>query len=207
MERQRFAAIVVVAGIGMFGAAIAARGQLNPWWTNAGVAAVVLLASASILRGRLASLVELRWRSLFGAVLLGAAMVAATHLCFSVTTRLLPGLEHTVVTLYEEIGAQSPGPIVSVILIVVVVLAEEALWRGLAVELFIAPLGKARTGVIAVLLYAVPQLIGGDWVLLAAALGAGTIFTIQRLTSDNLLIPIATHAIWSACIFSLLPLT
>ena len=206
MERQRLAALVAVVGIGMFGAAISARGQLNPWWTNAGVAVLVLIASASVLRRRLASQLKVRWRLLLWAVLLGAAMVAATHLCFGLVTRLIPGLEQTVVSLYGEIGVQSPGPIASVLLILVVVLAEEALWRGLAVELFVARLGQLRTGIVVVLLYAVPQLIGGDWVLLAAALGAGTVFTVQRLVTGSLMAPIATHAIWSACIFSLIPL-
>ena len=206
MERQRFASVVVVVGIGMFGAAIAARGQLNPWWSNAGVArgrtggVGQRSAAAARLTGRvemaLAARGRIAWRCHGGCdaflLLTGDATRARTRAdgCFAL----------------REIGAQSPGRIISVVLIVVVVLAEEALWRGVAVELCIGLVGKAWAGVVAVLLYAVPQLIGGDLVLLAAALGAGTVFTIQRLVSDNLLTPTVTHGIWSACIFSLLPL-
>jgi membrane protease YdiL (CAAX protease family) len=207
VERQRLAAVVVALGVGLFGVAIAAREELNPWWTNAGVAVFVLAGSAGVLRQRLPSLFEVRWSSLGGAVLVGAAMVAATHLCFEVATGLIPGLEHTVDGLYGDVGEQSPGQIGSVVLIVLVVVAEEALWRGVAVELCVSRLGRAWTGVAVVLLYAVPQLIGGDWVLLAAAVGAGTIFTVQRLITGNLLAPIATHAMWSVCIFSLIPLS
>ncbi len=207
MGQQRLTIVVVILGIGLFGAAIAARAQLNPWWTNAGVAVLVLAASAGVLTNRLGSLFELRWKSLGGAVLLGALMVAATHLSFGLATALIPGLEDTVVTLYRDIGRQSPGQIPSVGLIAVVVVAEEVLWRGLAVELFEPRFGRARTGVVVVLLYTIPQLIGGDWVLLAAAIGAGTIFSVQRLVTGNLLVPITTHAIWSACIFSLVPLS
>lgn len=206
MERGRFAAVALAAGIGLFGAAIAAREVWNPWWTNAAVGVVVTVVCAAILRARWSALLEVRGRSLAGAVLLGGALVALTHLSFALAVELIPGLETSVVELYGDIEAQSPGPIASLGLIAIVVVAEEVLWRGLAVELLTPRLSGVATGCVVVALYAVPQLIGGDWVLLAAAVGLGGVLTAQRLLTKGLLEPIATHAIWSACIFSLLPL-
>jgi membrane protease YdiL (CAAX protease family) len=207
VERQRLAVVVVALGIGLFGTAIAARTELNPWWTNAAVAVFVLAASAMLLKKQLASLFEVSWRAIGGAVLLAAAMVTATHLFFAFATGLVPGLEETVAALYRDIGAQSPGRVASVFLIAIVVVAEEMLWRGVVVELCAPRLRRAPTGLVVVLLYTVPQLIGGNWVLIAAAVVAGSVFTIQRLITGGLLAPITTHVIWSACTFSLLPLS
>lgn len=210
MERNKLAGLgwaVVAVGIGLFSLAITGRTIVNPWWSNAAVAVLVLVATQLVLGKSLARLFQVRLTALAAAVALAAVMVAATHVCFGIATDLIPGLGEQVSALYLDIDRQSPGRAVSLLLIIVVVVAEELLWRGIVVELCSARLGRFFTGVVSIALYAVPQVIGGNWVLVAAAVVVGAVFVIQRLATKGLAAPITTHAIWSACIFSLIPLS
>jgi len=84
--------------------------------------------------------------------------------------------------------------------------AEELVWRGAAIAITAGRLTRAGTGVVAVLLYAIPQIIGGEWILVLAAMGLGAVFTLQRLASERLIEPLVTHAIWSVAIFVAFPL-
>lgn len=203
--RSRSALLILVLGTVLFGGAMATRTQINPWWTTTGAAVVVLLASWSVWKEQLRSF-EFRTKTVGSAVALGVAMVAGTHLCFELATEVFPGLDQSVAALYGEITPRAPAQALTVMLIVIVAIAEEVVWRGLAVELCQGRLGRLAAGTVAVSLYTIPQLVGGSWVLIAAAVAVGSILTAERLQTGGIAAPIVTHAIWSASIFSVLPL-
>ncbi len=205
MRHPRLAPWVVAGCTAAFGVAIALRDLVNPWLSNAGVAAVALALSAWILGSRLGELMVWRLRGALVAAGLGVLLVAATHVGYRIAVAGVPALELVVAELYRDIAARPPW-LVTALAIALVVAAEEVLWRGVAVEI----LGRrfSPRGVIALapILYAVPQLIGGAWILLAAALALGLVFTAQRLRGENLTEPFLTHIIWSLSVFHVAPL-
>jgi membrane protease YdiL (CAAX protease family) len=203
VRRSRAAALI--AGIALFSAAMISRDALDPWLSNAAVAAAVIAASLVLLRRRLARLFALELRSAALAALLGFALVAATHAGYRIAASLFPDLGAAVEALYVDIRG-APPPAVTAALISGVVLAEELLWRGLAIDLLAGQMTTAATAAVAIALYAIPQIAGGSPVLVGAAIGLGTVLTAQRLRNGRLTEPCITHAIWSVSIFALAPL-
>lgn len=206
MASQRSAVVLLVVGTLLFGVAIALRNSLNPWFTNAALGVLVAAACALLLRPRLSQLLSLRARAIAGAIALAIFMVAATHLGYYLASHLWPALAIEVEGLYANIGPQAPPQAITVGLIALVVVAEELLWRGVAIEICEQRFRPITTVVLCTVLYTIPQLIGGEWVLILAAISAGGVFSAQRVLTKELTGPLLTHIIWSACIFSLLPL-
>ena len=206
MKSEGRALVALVIGTVLFGAAIAFRDVFDPWWGNAAAAAVALLLSIAALRGRLRALLALRLGPTLVAVLLGVLMVIGTHAIFALVTRFFPELGSRVGELYGEIRETSPGLGLKVLLIIAIAATEEILWRGVAYEWCRNRWSTGPAALATVILYALPQLIGGSWVLIAAAVAAGAVFTAERIWSDRLGSPIVTHAIWSVSIFALFPL-
>jgi len=198
---DRRAVLAVVVGTAAFGVALALRERIDPWLATAAAAAVATgVAAWALGRARLAALLAVDGRGALGAALLGALLVGATHLAFRLVP---PALGHHVASLYASIDVATPRA-ARAALTRAVVLAEELVWRGCALALVAAP--RRASAALAVALYALPQLASGEWLLLVAALGLGTLFAVQRLRSGRLVEPLITHAIWSVAIFVVVPL-
>jgi membrane protease YdiL (CAAX protease family) len=198
---------VTIIGIALFGAALATRDSLNPWWSNAGAGVLTIAMCLVALRRRLGELLQVRLLALLIAAGTGVALVVLTHGVYAVAVDLIPALEPRVAELYADIERSAPRQMVVVALILVIVVAEELLFRGVALALARRRFGVVAAGAMATGAYAVPQLIAGAWILLLTALVMGAVFTTLRLVAKGLVVPTATHAVWSACIFSLFPLT
>lgn len=205
MTHPKLAPWVVVACTAAFGIALATRDVLNPWITNAGVAAAALALSAWMLGRRLRALLAFRLPSVFVAAGTGALLVAATHAGYLAMTALFPALEAVVAELYLDIESRPAGGATALV-IALIVAAEEILWRGVAVEVLERYLTRLGTFAAVVVLYAMPQVIGGSWLLVATALALGALFTAQRLHTGRLTEPLITHTVWSVSIFFALPL-
>lgn len=201
--RSRAVVAIAVATIG-FSAALLLRQRWDPWLCTAVAATLSIVASAWALgEHRLRELLRFDARGAALAVALGLALVIATHVVFRAVSHLLG--DH-VRSLYVSIDVATPRVTLMAITLGVV-LAEELVWRGAAVALASRQSSRARTAALAVALYVIPQLIGGEWILVLAATGLGIVFTLQRLVSDRLIDPLITHAIWSVSIFVAFPLT
>lgn len=203
---ERRALLTVALATVLFGAAIAARHIVNPWWTNTGAAIIATVAAAATLRGQLSGLFGFQLGPALIAVALGALMVGATHLGFRAAVELYPSLGHDVSRLYRDITDTTPGIVITIPLVCFIVAAEEIVWRGVAIEWCQTRLSPAATAATAVALYALPQLIGGSWILIAAALVVGVVFTVQRMMTNRITEPLISHAIWSLSVFTLVPL-
>lgn len=206
MTPGRWAVLVVILGTALFGAAMAGRHAVDPWLTNAAAATITILLSAAVLRRGLGRLLAFRTRTALLAAALGALMVAGTHLSFQGAVHMLPNLAAEVERLYRDISAATLGLAMRLLLVVLIVAAEEFLWRGVVVELCHSRLSRTGTVLVATILYALPQLIGGSWVLVAAATAAGTVFTLQRVLTGRVTDPLITHTLWSVAVFEFLPL-
>jgi uncharacterized protein len=204
---QRTAAwIVVVATLG-FAAALALTETTNGWVTT-GLAA----AGASLLAGTFYG------EALRGALRPGAAAIASgvgsglllavlTHMAYEVLAPLAPVLVAEVEALYLR-PQDPPGPVLALPILVLVVAAEELIWRGVLVDLLLARgWGPGAVVVASAAAYAVPQLGAGSWLLPLVAFGLGLIWGVQRVMTGTITVPLLTHLVWSAAIFVAAPLT
>jgi membrane protease YdiL (CAAX protease family) len=198
--RAVIATVIATAG---FSAALVVRDRLDPWLCTGIAAAVSIAASVWALgRPQLRSLLRVEVRGAMLAALLGVGLVVATHVVFRAVSHLLG--DH-VRSLYISIDVDTPRATLMAITLGVVV-AEELVWRGAAIAMTTGRLARPASGLVSVLLYVIPQLLGGEWILVLAAMGLGAVFTLQRLASDRLIEPLITHAMWSVSIFVAFPL-
>lgn len=188
-----------------FTIALALRERVDPWRATA----IAALASGGLawwaLGGRAGDLLRATPRGAIVAIVTGGLLAAVTHLAYGAATVASPDLARSVSALYASIDV-STSPLALALLTAIVVLAEELVWRGVAVELI---RGRATTrvvGALSVALYVLPQLGGGEPLLIAAAAVLGSLFALQRLITGRLVAPLLTHAIWSVAIFVVWPL-
>jgi membrane protease YdiL (CAAX protease family) len=200
--RGTIALVVATAG---FSLAMALRGRVDPWRSTASAGAVGIALSAWALGPRHRTLAAITARGAIAAIALGALLVAATHAAFHLAAWVSPGLVGSVGALYASIDVGA-SPVTLVLLTTAVVLGEELVWRGVAIELAAAGRSRAAAGAIGTALYVFPQVLGGEPLLMILAAVVGALFTTQRLVTGRLADPFLTHAIWSVAVFVLVPL-
>ncbi|UJR87032.1 type II CAAX prenyl endopeptidase Rce1 family protein [Sandaracinus amylolyticus] len=183
-------------------ASLAIRGEVSVWASTATAGVIGIAATLATTRIELRT--SPRWIAI--GVASGLAMAIATHVLYPIGLALVPGLEREVLALYDELHAP-PGPRAAVPLLLLVVLAEELVFRGLLVAL-LERWGVRRSAVLvaAIALYTVPQIAGGSVVLIALAIACGALWTWQRQLSGGIVVPLITHALWDVIVFVLVPL-
>jgi membrane protease YdiL (CAAX protease family) len=67
--------------------------------------------------------------------------------------------------------------------------------------------GAGATLGVATAVYAIPQLVAGNWPLLAAAVGCGALWGALYLLRRDLVAPFACHLLWDLGVFVVWPLT
>ncbi len=204
--RHRLKAVIAltVATIG-FSLALAPRERLDPWRATA-VAAMLSGGLAWWAVGaRLRSLFEVTTRSALTSILLGGGLVAATHGVYQVASAFAPELAGSVSALYASIDVGG-SRLVLVLLTSIVVLGEELIWRGVAIDVMTSAGSRVAIGSLSVALYVLPQLAGGEPLLVIAAAVLGGVFAAQRLITGRLTDSLLTHAVWSIAVFVAVPL-
>ena len=198
-------AVVVAMATFAVAAALALRGSVNVWLGTAVAAAIGVAGSVAVARGRLEPwLRPTRSTGVVGFVV-GVAMILATHLLYLPARALVAGLAPRVSDLYTLLEAP-PGPAAALPVVLLVVTAEELVWRGLAVDLLQARNLRPVTVVaVATLLYALPQIAGGGPVLVVVTLSAGLVWTVLRVVTGSLVAPFITHLVWDVGVFVLWP--
>lgn len=197
------ALIAVVVSTASFAVALGLREVIDPWLSTAASGLVGIALSAWALGPRLRSLFAITGRGLAAAAAIGVGLVVATHAAYCLTESISPMVTDRVRVLYATI-AVGHGRLPLVGLTLVVVVAEEMVWRAAALELF--GVRRAWFAGATVVLYALPQALAGAWLLVAAALGVGSLFLVQRIITGRLTDSIVTHAVWSIAIFVVVPL-
>lgn len=207
MKHDTAAGLTLFVATILFGLGIAIRSQFNPWLLNfvAGFASCML--AVAVLRKGLLELIEVRRNAALGAVALGVLMVALTHVGYRGMVMAVPALQGVVEGLYEDIRLTAPPMALMIPLIGFIVVAEELIWRGVAFQLLEPRMSKVQIVFASTFLYALPQVIGGAWLLLVTALFVGGVFSVQRAMSGRISEAILTHATWSISIFGVVPLT
>lgn len=203
--RPARAVVTLVVSTVAFAAALTLRDLVDPWRSTAIAAVLGGALSAWTLGPRLRPLLRVTLRGVATSVLLGAALVAATHAAFALVRLAAASLAGTVRDLYVSIDL-GVGRLPLALLTALIVIGEELVWRGVAVEL-VRDRPRLTIAAISVALYVAPQLPGHVPVLIAAAAGLGSVFAAQRLATGRLTDSILTHAIWSVAVFVVVPVT
>lgn len=203
--RARGVVTIAIATVG-FALALALRAHVDAWSSTAIAAVIGIALSAWTLGPRLRALLAITWRGAVAPVALGVTLVAATHAGFQLVRFASPGLAGTVRELYASIDVGASRPALA-LLTAIIVLGEELVWRGVAVDLVSGTRSKLVAGAISVALYVLPQLPGHVPVLILAAAALGSVFAAQRIVSGRITDAALTHAIWSISVFVVFPVS
>jgi membrane protease YdiL (CAAX protease family) len=200
------AAAAVLGATALYAAGIAVGVAGNVWLGTSVAAtlsaALVVWAAPGGFWRRLVS----GWTPAAVGLAAGLVMILATHVGFRLVLALAPGLEAHVDELYRQLDDWPGRPAAAGILAVVVVV-EELVWRGLAVDLLRPRLAPALVVVAAAGLYAIPQLATGSLLVAALGFGCGLLWTTERLVTRSLAAPLVTHLVWDLGVFIVWPVT
>jgi membrane protease YdiL (CAAX protease family) len=207
MNRNVGQLLTLVVATSLFGVALLTRDRFNPWLTNLFVGLISLSLCLAVLHDHLHRLLVFSARSALMAAAIGVCMVVITHLGYEMVSLHFPAIEAAVELLYLEIAPTAPSVPQTVALIILVVAAEELVWRGVAFELLRGRVSSIALIVVGALLYTLPQLLGGSLLLMGAGLALGLALGLQRMLTGRVTDGVITHAIWSVSIFCLVPLS
>ena len=90
-------------------------------------------------------------------------------------------------------------------IVALVVLAEEVMWRAVLMDAIRPKLGAVATLAVATAIYAIPQAVSGNWPLLAAAVGCGSVWGVLYLLRRDVVAPFACHMLWDVVVFVVWP--
>ena len=164
--------------------------------------AAFIVVAAALTQRDVRALLQPRLRDLFWGVAVGGASLGATYALYPLLRAGVPGLADDVRAFYTLV----PVSAVTVPVVLLIVVAEELLWRGA----LLASLKREHPIVAAValasVLYASAQLGAGLPVLAAAALGLGAAWAAEAVFTDGLFAPLVSHALWTLTVFGVFPL-
>jgi membrane protease YdiL (CAAX protease family) len=174
-------------------------------WLGTGTAAIVSVALLRWSGG--AQALRLRALSASGAVwglAVGAAMSIATWVLYPISAELIPAIQAEVPKLYALLR-QPPGPVWAFPVLVLVVTAEELVWRGLAIDLLGKTGTRVRPVLISSLIYMLPQVAFRSPLLVLVAFLCGMVWGLLRVRTGGLTAPWVAHLSWDVLVFVLFP--
>ena len=190
-----------------FAAALATRRDGNVW-LGVSIASVIAIAASLLAGGWRPMIVEPPKRLAINAVIGvvgGAIMALLTHALVPPTLDLIPRARTEVYWLYENLQ-DPPGPVWALPVLAFAVLAEELVWRGVAMDILDYRRHPFRAAIFAAGLYAIPQVASGSWLLVVLALGCGLVWSALRAWRESLIAPALTHFVWNLVVFVFWPL-
>lgn len=205
VSSNRGRAIVLATCIGAFCVAMGLRAEVNVWigTGTAGSLSVLLLWFSARPTAR-AVVGPKPFMGVVAGVAVGVAMSFATWGLYPFAVDLLPVVQGEVETLYALLR-QPPGPVRAFPVLLLVVAAEELVWRGLAVDVLNPALGRWRAVAMAAILYVLPQVAFRSPLLVVVALLCGLVWGALRARTDGLTAPFVAHLVWDILVFIAYP--
>jgi membrane protease YdiL (CAAX protease family) len=204
VQRRRLFTTVGVATLAM-ALALSTKDVLNVWLTTGLVSGFALLLGFGVHGAALRELFTLRWRGAALGIGTGLLMALLTKICYPLAVALLPQLSPAVEDLYTYL-AQPPGPIAALPVLLLVVVAEEGVWRGLLIDAFPPSFHVIAVVACSALIYSLPHLAGRSLILFGVALGCGTLWGLLRVATGSVWVPVLSHLAWNLNIFVFFPL-
>ena len=200
-------------------------------WLTMGAATTVTLAMVLVwYRDRMGDWLRVRGREVWTGVIAGVLMTAATYGGFALLAGAYGGpgawlglgndLAGEIAALYDRTHAP-PGPIRALPVLLLAILAEELVWRGVlieAMERIERPAwieadtrvyrGLPAAGVVALsaAAYALPQMGSSSPLLVGVAFGCGVIWGTLRMWTGAVTAPLIAHVIWDVAVLVVWPL-
>jgi membrane protease YdiL (CAAX protease family) len=142
-------------------------------------------------------------RACLTGVVVGVAMTLATYPVYHLLAGWIPGMAEHVRDLYSSARTAPLG--VALVWVVIIIAAEELLWRGVLLAALDRALPMAWAVLGSVALYTGAQLGSGSWVMGVMAAVCGFVWTLERIWSRSLLAPLISHLIWTPTVILLVP--
>lgn len=134
----------------------------------------------------------------------GALMIAGTYVLYPVVRHLVPQIVPQAIGLYATLGnASGPG---AILLLCLVVLGEELVWRGVVYDAFAARWGPVGGALLSTFVYCLAVLPTGLPLLIAIAGGCGLYWSALKAWTRSLTPVLVTHLLWDLVVLILMPL-
>jgi membrane protease YdiL (CAAX protease family) len=143
-------------------------------------------------------------RSVVTGLVVGIAMAAATWLLYPISIELVPSIGVEVPKLYALLR-QPPGPVWAFPALVLVVTAEELVWRGLGIDVFSRHTSASTAVLLSAVLYTLPQVAFRSPLLVVVAFLCGVVWGALRVRSKGLTAALLAHLVWDLLVFVLFP--
>jgi membrane protease YdiL (CAAX protease family) len=128
-------------------------------------------------------------------VSVGVIMTVATYGAFEAARGVVPDVSTHVARLYRAAGTDTPA--IALAWMLVILTAEELLWRGAWIEVWEPRLGATTAALSSVLAYAITQLASGSIIVALLACTCGAIWTALRMHTGRVTAGLIAHAIWT----------
>jgi membrane protease YdiL (CAAX protease family) len=178
--------------------------SLNIWIGTGGAALFSLLllqrlpAPPAIRKG------DVTVSSTAAGLMVGFVMALMTWSLYPVSLDLVPALSREVPKLYALLR-EPPGPVWAFPILVLVVTAEEWVWRGLAIDLLSKSRSAGGAVVLSALIYVLPQIAFRSPLLVVVAFSCGLIWGALRVWTKGLFAPLLAHLLWDLLVFVMFP--
>ena len=195
-------AVLVVASV-TWALVLLRFGRGDIYWVMGGLA-IGVCALVGWLRG--AALRSVLWphpRLVGIGLAAGVAMTAGTYAAFEGARWLLPELVVHVSRLYRAAGTSAP--LAAVAWTLVILTAEELLWRDAWLVTWGPRHGPTVAAATSVLAYALTQLGSGSLIVALLAVVCGALWTLLRVRTGSLVPSLLAHAIWTPTVILLRP--
>ncbi len=183
-------------------AAFALGARAHAFLPVIGVVAAAVCATVLALSPEVRRMLRPRFRDVLWGIAGGGVSLSATYLLYPLVRALAPAVQGDVRFLYALV----PVSAATLPVILVVVVAEELLWRGALQSALAVHHPTASAVVLSSALYAAAQLGLGAPILGAVALGLGLLWAVEASLTGRLVAPLVSHAMWTLTVFGVVPL-
>jgi membrane protease YdiL (CAAX protease family) len=205
--RSRAADRALLLGVLATWLAGAAASRWFGLWLGLGGVAIVLGAALALVDGRRRRrpVLGVAARPVAAGLVVGVISAAVTGPLYAAVARAVPGLAAEVDRLYAHLGATSPA--LASLALTVVVLAEEAVWRGWVQGALERQFGANASVPLTAALYGLALAPAGSPLLVLVAFACGLVWSALRAGTRSLIAPVLAHLLWDHVVLLLAPLT
>lgn len=176
------------------------------FWAMMSCSAIVLVSFVTLFRKNWWGKIDFKIQDLFWGMLIASSLWCIFYIGNAISEQLFNFTTSQVESIYSMKEGESPL-ILTLLMLVLIGPAEEIFWRGYVQQSMGERWGKNRGYIIATLLYTLVHLSSCNFMLIMAALTAGSAWgLLYRLFPKRFSAIIISHAIWDAVVFIWLPI-
>ena len=140
---------------------------------------------------------------IFTGLVAGSVLYGFTRLAISLIPSIWPGWEVSARAIYAWKAGHSTIFLVPTLILIVI--AEEALWRGVVTRYMMERFGRLQGIIIGAVIFALAHWAAYNPLLLVAALGCGLFWNWLYAATDDLTIPTVSHLLWDILLLFVFP--